>query len=138
MKKTIKFGIFGLGRGSSFYDSILVNDGEIVAVCDMSESKLEAAKKRFGDDLGTYTDFEEFLNHPGLEAVFHPPQNCRNVAVRSAPKKPPGSPPDHPESDNPTPSAISPAKNRKKPSKKEERSPVSGPTDSHPFFFPDA
>ena len=70
MKKTIKFGIFGLGRGSSFYDSILVNDGEIVAVCDMSESKLEAAKKRFGDDLGVYTDFEEFLNHPGLEAVF--------------------------------------------------------------------
>ena len=32
MKRTIKFGIFGLGRGSSFYQSILANNGEVVAV----------------------------------------------------------------------------------------------------------
>lgn len=68
--KTIKMGIFGLGRGSSFYNNILLNNGEIVAVCDCDESKLEAAKKILGKDLATYTDFDAFLNHEGLEAVF--------------------------------------------------------------------
>lgn len=68
--KTIKMGIFGLGRGSSFYNNILLNNGEIVAVCDQNESRLESAKKTLGEDLATYTDFDEFLNHEGLEAVF--------------------------------------------------------------------
>lgn len=63
-------GIFGLGRGSSFYDSILLNNGEIVAVCDINKDKLEEAKKHLGNDLATYTDFDAFLNHEGLEAVF--------------------------------------------------------------------
>ena len=30
MKRTIKFGIFGLGRGSTFYNVVLANNGEIV------------------------------------------------------------------------------------------------------------
>lgn len=68
--KKIKFGIFGLGRGSAFYNSIRVNDGEIVAICDMSEAKLAAAKEAIGTDVTAYTDFDEFLNHEGLEAVF--------------------------------------------------------------------
>lgn len=68
--KKIKFGIFGLGRGSSFYNSINVNNGEIVAVCDVKESRLEAAKQAIGENLATYTDFDAFLNHDGLEAVF--------------------------------------------------------------------
>ena len=37
MKRTVKFGIFGLGRGSTFYNVILSNNGEIVAVCDRNE-----------------------------------------------------------------------------------------------------
>ena len=45
--RKIKFGIFGLGRGSAFYNSIRVNNGEIVAICDMNEQKLATAK----DDL---------------------------------------------------------------------------------------
>ena len=68
--RKIKFGIFGLGRGSAFYNSIRVNDGEIVAICDMNEAKLEAAKAAIGDGVTAYTDFDEFLNHEGLEAVF--------------------------------------------------------------------
>lgn len=68
--KTIKFGVFGLGRGSSFYESIMLNNGEVVAVCDVNEKKLEDAQKKLGKDVATYTDFDEFLNHKGLEAIF--------------------------------------------------------------------
>ena len=67
--KKIKFGIFGLGRGSSFYDSIIANNGDLVAVCDFDENKFASAKEKFSD-VATYTDFDEFLNHEGLEAVF--------------------------------------------------------------------
>ena len=70
MKRTVKFGIFGLGRGSTFYNVILSNNGEVVAVCDRNEKKLADAKKHLGEDLVTYTDFDEFLNHDGLEAIF--------------------------------------------------------------------
>jgi len=68
--RTVKIGVFGLGRGSSFYNNILLNNGEIVAVCDRQEAKLEEAKKILGQDLAVYTDFDSFLNHPGMEAVF--------------------------------------------------------------------
>ncbi|MBE6597195.1 MAG: Gfo/Idh/MocA family oxidoreductase [Ruminococcaceae bacterium] len=68
--RTIKFGVFGLGRGSSFYENILLNNGEVVAVCDMSEEKLADAKAKLGNDVATYTDFDSFINHKGLEAVF--------------------------------------------------------------------
>lgn len=68
--KTVKIGIFGLGRGGSFIDNILLNNGEIVAVCDKDESKLRKAKEKLGDGLATYTDFDGFLSHDGMEAVF--------------------------------------------------------------------
>lgn len=67
--RQIKFGIFGLGRGSSFYDSIIANNGDLVAVCDFDENKFASAKEKFSD-VTTYTDFDEFINHEGLEAVF--------------------------------------------------------------------
>ena len=68
--KTIKMGIFGLGRGGTFYQNVLANNAEIVAVCDRDTAKLEQAKKYLGQDLATYTDFDAFIDHKGLEAVF--------------------------------------------------------------------
>ncbi len=68
--RTIKFGIFGLRRGSTFYRNVMMNNGEIVAVCDRDTSKLEDAKKQVGEGLATYTDFDAFINHPGLEAIY--------------------------------------------------------------------
>lgn len=65
----IKFGIFGLGRGSGFYDGVKANNGEVVAVCDFDEKKLQKARDEH-DGIATYTDFDEFINHEGLEAVF--------------------------------------------------------------------
>ena len=44
--RKIKMGVFGLGRGSSQYDSILLNGGEIVAVCDVNEERLAKAKEK--------------------------------------------------------------------------------------------
>ena len=70
MKRTIKFGIFGLGRGATFYETVLMNNGEIVAVCDIRQQKLDDAKKILGEGVATYTSFEEFINHDGLEAIF--------------------------------------------------------------------
>ena len=70
MKRTIKFAVFGLGRGSSFYKSILANNGDVVAVCDRNPAKLEEAKEKLGRDVATYTDFDAMLDYPGLEAVF--------------------------------------------------------------------
>lgn len=68
--KIIKMGIFGLGRGSYFYKNIMANNAEIVAVCDRDTAKLEEAKKHLGQDLATYTDFDAFIEHEGMEAVF--------------------------------------------------------------------
>ena len=68
--RIVKIGIFGLCRGGAFYNQIMVNNGEIVAVCDMDEKKLARAKELLGNDVATYTDFDEFINHEGLEAVF--------------------------------------------------------------------
>ncbi len=70
MSETIKFGVFGLGRGSSFFQSIKIHGGEIVAVCDKSEAKLQSTKEKLGEGVATYTDFDEFLAHDGLEAIF--------------------------------------------------------------------
>ena len=70
MKRTIKFAIFGLGRGSYFYQSILANNGDVVAVCDRDPAKLADAKEKLGHDVATYTDFDAMLEHPGIEAVF--------------------------------------------------------------------
>lgn len=70
MKREIKVGIFGLRRGASFYKAFFYNNGNIVAVCDREDAKLEAAKEELGKDVAMYKDFESFIEHPGLEAVF--------------------------------------------------------------------
>ena len=67
--KNIKLGIFGLGRGASFYESILKNNGEVVAVCDGNPEKLKDADKALNGKAALYSDFDEFINHD-MDAVF--------------------------------------------------------------------
>lgn len=69
MKKIIKIGIFGLGRGSHLIRDILANNGEVVAICDFDTDKLEKIKNMLGD-VATYTDFDAFIRHEGMEAVM--------------------------------------------------------------------
>ncbi len=67
--KKIKIGIFGYCRGASYVDSFLQNNAEIVAVCDKRKDRLESAKKKLGDMVTCYEDFDSFIEH-GFEAVF--------------------------------------------------------------------
>ena len=68
MKKT-RIGIFGYCRGASYVDSFLQNNADIVAVCDKRKDRLESAKKKLGDGLACYENFDDFIEH-GLDAVF--------------------------------------------------------------------
>ena len=67
--RKVKIGVFGLGRGYSHLDSILLNNGEIVAICDVNEQKITKAKEKLGD-IAAYRDFDSFIEHPGMEAVL--------------------------------------------------------------------
>lgn len=66
--KNIRIGIFGLGRGGSFYKSITACGGEVVALCDSNDEKRTQAKKHCPQAV-CYTDFNEFINHP-MDAVL--------------------------------------------------------------------
>ena len=65
----IKVGIFGLGRGSSGINDLLLNGAEIVALCDKDETRLKSAEEKL-ENAAAYTDFDEFINHKGLEAIY--------------------------------------------------------------------
>lgn len=67
--KTIKLGIFGLGRGGGFAETIIVNGGEVVAMCDRDVSKMESASEDLENKPAFYTDFEDFIKHD-MDAVF--------------------------------------------------------------------
>ena len=69
-KRIIKMGVFGAYRGSYLYNVIQWNGGEIVAVCDWSEERRNKAKAELGDGVATYQDFDEFIEHEGMEAVL--------------------------------------------------------------------
>ena len=55
--KKLRIGVFGGMRGGEYFSSFLVNDFEIVALCDKNEELLDRAKKRLGDSTAYYTDF---------------------------------------------------------------------------------
>ena len=68
MSKRIRVGIFGVSRGSCFFDSILANNGDIVAICDKHERRAKEAVKRLGK-VAVYDNFDEFIKHP-MDAVL--------------------------------------------------------------------
>ena len=67
--KKVRLGIFGYCRGAQYVDNFLVNDAEIVAVCDKRPERLEAAKNKLGDMVTCYEDFDSFIEHD-LDAIF--------------------------------------------------------------------
>ena len=62
--KTIRIGIFGTRRGDSYVKNILMNNGEVVALCDKDEKYLKKSQEKLGGDVAVYTDFDEFIKHP--------------------------------------------------------------------------
>ncbi|MBO7344342.1 MAG: Gfo/Idh/MocA family oxidoreductase, partial [Clostridia bacterium] len=67
--KTIRLGLFGLGRGSAFYKVLKALDGELVAVCERYAPRCKEAKEFWGDNLAVYDNFDDFINHD-MDAVF--------------------------------------------------------------------
>ena len=65
----VRIGIFGCWRGASYIDSFLQNNAEIVAVCDKRKDRLAAVKKRLGNTVTCYEDFDSFIEHD-MDAVF--------------------------------------------------------------------
>ena len=66
-KHSIRVGVLGIGRGSSFIgDAAKAAGFELVALCDTWEEKL----KIFGEEkkVSTYTDYDKFLEHD-MDAV---------------------------------------------------------------------
>ena len=68
--KNIKIGIFVFNRGGHLADNILALNGDIVAVCEKNEKFLNRAKQKLGDTAAYYTDFDQFIEHSGMEAVL--------------------------------------------------------------------
>jgi predicted dehydrogenase len=67
MKKIIKVGVVGVGRGQSFASGATDLVGmKLVALCDTWEEKLLEAGKKYG--VSTYTDYDKFLEHD-MDAV---------------------------------------------------------------------
>ena len=63
--KKLRVGILGLGRCGAFIKSLYLNDAEFVATCETKAEMNYGLKELYGEDFGFYTDFEEFLKHPG-------------------------------------------------------------------------
>ena len=69
--KTIRIGIFGLGRGASFIGIIKSCGGEVVAVCETNQKRIDKALEKIGspDGVTCYTDPDQFIEHD-MDAVF--------------------------------------------------------------------
>ncbi|MCR4616263.1 MAG: GNAT family N-acetyltransferase [Clostridiales bacterium] len=67
--KKVRIGVFGAGRGQSMMDYCRAsNNSELVAVCDAWQWQLDRARRKFGESVTYYTDFDEFIKHD-MDAV---------------------------------------------------------------------
>ena len=69
----VRVGVMGAGRGSTMIHQLLNrDDAELVAVCDFYEPSLKGVRQKaeqYGVSVALYTSFEDFLDHPGMDAV---------------------------------------------------------------------
>ncbi len=69
MTQPIKFGIIGTGAIAGQHIAAIkeLEGAEIVAVCSSSPERARQAQKKWG--VKAYSDQDEFLAHPGMNAV---------------------------------------------------------------------
>ena len=65
----IRIGVFGVGRGMALAKCFMLQNAEIVAICDNHEQRREAAVKRLDPSVAVYESFDEFIDHP-MDAVI--------------------------------------------------------------------
>ena len=69
MGKKIGYAVVGLGVGTAHCDAAYKSqNANLVAVCDLIESKLEKAKSKYEGVL-TYTSYDEMLKNPDIDIV---------------------------------------------------------------------
>ena len=64
----IKIGVLGAGRGIDIAKNFMLQDCEIVALCEMNEKRAEDGLKNLGMEVPIFKDFDEFLKI-GMDAV---------------------------------------------------------------------
>ena len=72
-QKKIGIGILGLGTRGVYFGGKMFDrreDCEIVALCDIKQEKIDAARKELNRDIPASTSVDEFLQIPGLDAVI--------------------------------------------------------------------
>ena len=82
MKKKVRVGLLGVGRGHIIWDYCMKvgDNAELVAICDKWQEGIERAKSIIKDDTITYyNDFDEFIKHD-MDAVY-----LANYAIEHAP-----------------------------------------------------
>ena len=60
----IRVGVFGAGRGMSLAEAFMLQNAEIVAICDNHKGRREAALKKLDSSVASYEDFDAFIEHP--------------------------------------------------------------------------
>ncbi len=68
-KKKVGYAVVGLGIGRAHMDAAASSErAELIAVCDLLESKLDAAKRKY-PNVRTYKDFDEMIKSPDIDIV---------------------------------------------------------------------
>jgi predicted dehydrogenase len=57
----IRVGVFGAGRGMSLAEVFMLQNAEIVAICDNHKGRREAALKKLDSSVASYEDFDAFI-----------------------------------------------------------------------------
>lgn len=65
----IKIGVFGVGRGMDIAKNFMLQNCDVVAICDNHKERLAAAVEKLGDTVAVYDSFDEFLKHD-MDAVI--------------------------------------------------------------------
>ncbi len=65
----LKIGVFGTGRGMHLAKNFMLQNCEIVAICDNHPERCKAAADKLGGTAAVYDDFDKFIEH-GMDAVI--------------------------------------------------------------------
>lgn len=65
----LKIGVFGTGRGMHLAKNFMLQNCEIVAICDNHPERCRVAASKLGGTAAVYDDFDKFIEH-GMDAVI--------------------------------------------------------------------
>ena len=67
--KRLRIGIFGCGRGADLAPNFMMQNCDIVAICDNRKDRLLRGQELVGKDVAAYSSFDEFIEHD-MDAVI--------------------------------------------------------------------